>query len=47
MFAKFLRTTENVFIPELQFLGENFISTSIENDMIYICQNEQCISLTF
>lgn len=33
MFTKFLRTTENVFIPVLQFLGGSFVSTFIENDI--------------
>lgn len=47
MFTKFLRMTEKVLILVLQFLEGSFISKSIENDMIYIFQNEQCISLTF
>ena len=33
MFTKFLRTTEKVLIPVLQFLAGSFISKSIENDM--------------
>lgn len=36
MFTKLLRTTENVFIPVLQFLQGSFVSISIENDIRFM-----------